>query len=135
MKRIVLVSCVSVKKDESCQAWDLYDSAWFKKAKVYAKSLNPDKIYILSAKYGLLNPDEIIAPYNETLNNMTAMERKNWAEKVKQQMKNEGIKLTDKIIFLAGQRYRENLEEGFKKSEVPMRGLRIGQQMKFMGNI
>jgi len=132
MKKIVFISCVKSKKSIPCAAIDFYVSPWFKKARDYAKSLYPDKIYILSAKYGLVDSKHIISPYDETLNNMKSEQRKIWAEKVLAQIKNAGINFDDNVIFLAGQKYRENLIRNFINVEIPLRGLGIGKQLQVM---
>ncbi len=63
---IVLVSCVKTKQDRRCRAGDMYTSALFQKMMAYAQSLKPKRIFILSAKYGLLSPDDMIEPYEQT---------------------------------------------------------------------
>jgi cytoplasmic iron level regulating protein YaaA (DUF328/UPF0246 family) len=74
----------------------------FRKAYAYATK-NYDFVAILSAKYGLLFPDDEIEPYDLTLNTMKSQQRKDWAKKVFTQMKNR-LKLNDfdKIFFHAG---------------------------------
>ena len=72
MKKIVLISCVSQKRTQRSKAKDLYVSVLFKKNLAYARRLNPDAIYILSAKYCLLDLETEIDPYNLTLNTMSA---------------------------------------------------------------
>ena len=52
----------------------------------YALKLAPDKIFILSAKYGLVGLDEEIEPYDLTLNTMLAKEIKHWADGVLHQL-------------------------------------------------
>ena len=42
----------------------------------YAKKMTPDKIFILSAKHGLLSLSQEIKPYDKTLNNMQSNEIK-----------------------------------------------------------
>lgn len=112
--KIALISCVS-KKDKDAEhtpvpAYKLYTSALFRKAYAYAKNHKPDRIYILSAKYGLLNEIKKVKAYNQTLNNMSAIQRKAWAQTVLNQIKSEGIDLEkDEFIILAGRKYRENL--------------------------
>ena len=64
--RVVLISCVSKKKDTPVAAKDMYVSALFKGAYKYAYTLGADKVLILSAKYGLLEETDVIEPYNET---------------------------------------------------------------------
>ena len=68
MKRVVLIACCSKKQNIRCKAKDMYISPLFKYSYKYASQLKPDYIFILSAKYGLINVDDIIEPYNETLN-------------------------------------------------------------------
>ena len=67
MKRIVLISCVSRKGKTKAKAKDLYKGPLFTNSLEYAKSLNPDKIFILSALHNLLDLDTEIEPYDVTL--------------------------------------------------------------------
>jgi len=132
MRKIVLISCVSVKLDHKARAEDLYVSPLFKYSLSYAKSLKPDMIYILSAKYGLLELDNIIEPYNTTLNTMSSDAIKSWSEKVLIRLK-EKINLdSDQIIFLAGDNYRKYLIPHIKNYTIPLFGLGIGKQLKFL---
>jgi len=104
----------------------------FRKAYAYAVK-NYDFVAILSAKYGLLFPDDRIVPYNLTLNDMSSYEVKEWTEKVFKQM-NKRLQLSDfsKAFFHAGKRYRQylipKLESIEIHCEVPLRNLGIGKQ-------
>ena len=82
MKTIVLISCVKKKLKQPAMAKVLYSSDLFQKMYQYAQMLTPDMIFILSAKYGLLVPDEIIAPYEKTLKKMKISERRQWSQGV-----------------------------------------------------
>jgi hypothetical protein len=53
---VVLLSCVKSKRATRCRAGDMYTSPLFQKMMAYAKSLHPKHVFILSAKYGLLDP-------------------------------------------------------------------------------
>jgi len=134
MRTVYLVSCVGMKKRGTHPAKDLYDSPWFKKARAYVERQG-GPWYILSAKYGLLDPDEKIPPYEMTLNNMPAAERRAWARSVLEDLRRV-IRPTDHIVFLAGQRYREYLIAEVRRvsSEVsvPMEGLGIGEQLAWL---
>lgn len=133
MRRIVCIACVSQKQTQAAPAKDLYISDWFKKALAYTEQiLKPDEVFILSAKYGLLNLDEVIEPYNVTLNQFKTSEVKAWANRVLEQLQSKVDVEEDEVIFLAGERYRKFLEPAFKHSSVPMKGLGIGQQLKFL---
>jgi cytoplasmic iron level regulating protein YaaA (DUF328/UPF0246 family) len=132
MRKIVLISCVSVKQERPARAEELYISPLFKYGLAYAKSLKPDKIYILSAKYGLVGLDEVIEPYNVTLNNMSSMEIKEWSEKVLSKMRQTINLDVDQIIFLAGENYRKYLMPYIKNYSIPLKGLGIGKQLKYL---
>lgn len=130
--KIVLISCASKKLPEKAKATDIYISPLFKLNKKYAKSLNPDKIFILSAKYELLNQEEIIEPYNETLNKMSSKEIEKWAKKVLTKLRKVSNLKKDEFIFLAGEKYRKYLIPHLKNYEIPLKGLGIGKQLKFL---
>ena len=129
MKKIILISCVSQKRAYRSRAKDLYISALFKKNLAYARRLNPDAIYILSAKYGLLELGSEIEPYNLTLNIMSAGEIRNWADKVLQQLSQVTNLNDDHFIFLAGMKYRKYLLPNLRSYEIPFEGLTIGRQL------
>jgi len=118
------------------QARELYCSTWFLKARDYVEA-HALPWFILSAKYGLVNPDQVIQPYNLTLKDMAADERRAWARMVASGLQGKCEKGTFIIIF-AGQYYREYLIpviEGWGcEIEVPLRGLGIGQQLKWLKN-
>lgn len=137
MQTIILVSCVSKKRTEPALARDLYISPWFRKARAYAEH-HGDAWYILSAKHHLITPVTWIAPYNTTLNTMPALERQDWSARVVQMLRDILLPQYDRLVILAGQRYRQyvvpRLELAGFEVEVPMAGLSIGQQLQWLGN-
>jgi len=132
MKKIVLISCVKKKLDHKAKAKDMYISTLFRYNLEYAYSLHADKIFILSAKYGLLELDKEIEPYEKTLNNMSSAEIKNWASSVSNQLNTVANLKEDKFIFLAGEKYRKYLLPYLMHYEIPMIGLPIGKQLNFL---
>ena len=132
MKHIILISCVSQKLTIKSKAKDLYISTLFKKNLEYALSLNPSQIFILSAKYGLVELDETIEPYDKTLNNMSSFEKKEWAELVVNKLRKLTDLRKDKFTFLAGNNYRKYLIPHLKFYEIPMNGLPIGKQLQWL---
>ncbi|WP_369691304.1 DUF6884 domain-containing protein [Neobacillus soli] len=73
-----------------------------------------DEWYVLSAKYGLIRQQDVIEPYELTLNNMKAAERKTWSELVLRQVQNMQLDITE-IDFYAGEKYRLYLIPDFKQ--------------------
>ncbi len=130
--KIVLLSCASKKSDKKQKAQNLYISDYFKSNLNYAEKLNPDKIFVVSAKYGLLELDEEIGPYNLSLNNMSKQEREKWGKKVLLQLQEKTDLENDEFIFLCGEKYREFLISYIKDYKIPLKGLGIGKQLKFL---
>ncbi len=129
-KRIVLVSCASRKIAQRATARDLYDSPLFKLSMMYAEKLQPDEIFILSAKHGLLSLDKEIEPYEKTLNNMSTNEVMQWASRVLQQINQVCLIDETEFTFLAGNTYRRYLVPHLKHTQIPLEGLRIGKQLQ-----
>ncbi len=132
MRKVVFISCVSKKRNHKTRAEELYISDLFKKNLAYAKSLKPDVIYIMSAKYGLLSLNDAIEPYEQTLNTMADKDVRIWAAGVLEQLRDKVDFVNDKAMFLAGERYRKYLTPHFKNISVPMQGFRIGEQLAFL---
>lgn len=136
---ICLVQCVSQKNPKRALARDLYVSHWFRLARRYVETIGCPW-FILSAKHGLVAPDQILAPYEQTLNTMAIADRRAWACSVETQMEEQLGRLQmpsgDRIVILAGLRYREflmdYLRRRFSSVEVPMEGLRIGEQLSWL---
>jgi hypothetical protein len=103
---ICLVSCVGAKRAAPSPAADLYQSDWFIRARAYAETVG-SCWYILSAKHGLVHPDQVIGPYEQTLNTMGVSERRNWACLVREQMDKQMPDATH-IVVLAGQRLSQH---------------------------
>ena len=129
MKKVVLISCVKSKLNVPAKAKDLYTSDLFRSAIVYAYYLKADKIFILSAKYGLLELDQVIAPYEMTLNKMGEPQKRAWAGTVINALRQKTNFQSDLFIILAGENYRKYLIPAFKHYEVPLEGLGFGQQL------
>lgn len=114
------------------RAEDLYISPLFKINLAFSHSLKPTKIFILSAKYGLVDLEQELEPYEQTLNTMSAPEIKNWAEKVKEQMRGKIDFENDEVVFLAGEKYRKYLLSFFRNVSIPLKGLSIGKQLQYL---
>ena len=132
MRSIVLVSCVKLKLKHPAQVKDIYISDWFKSALKYAETLNPDLICVLSAKHGLLALNDEIAPYEITLNTMSRKEIKTWATVVTAKLALLSDLQQDRFVLLAGEKYRALLVPHLAHYEVPMQGLKFGQQLQFL---
>jgi hypothetical protein len=137
MKSVALVSCVSQKLDKAAPAAELYTSDWFRKAVAWIKAATFDQWYILSAKHGLVAPDQRIRPYDETLARMKKDDRRKWAKRVTSQVvETVGIHPPAAITILAGDKYREFLVPELRswdyRIELPLKGMGIGEQKRWL---
>lgn len=67
MSFIIILACSGAKRDvEKCEAGDLYTGQIFLKGKKVATRLSIP-YWILSAKYGIITPDEVVDNYNQKL--------------------------------------------------------------------
>lgn len=128
---IVFLSCVKTKQATRCAARNMYTSDLFKKSLAYAEKLQPAHIYILSAKYGLLELQDVIEPYNATLVGANDATCKRWAYMVYKQMLEKNINFNDEAVFLCGKNYRKYLITKFTNAAAPLKHLGIGQQLAY----
>lgn len=93
---IRLISCGSSKMDQRAVAANLYIGNLFKMGKKWAESYPDDRWAILSAKWGLVFPDEVLFPYDFTFKKAP----EGWAEKVLERIPEE-----TEILVAAPTRY------------------------------
>jgi len=144
MSKIVLIACVSQKLNKKAKAKDLYTSQLFKYSLAYAHSLNPDKIFILSALHHLLDLEMEIEPYNVTLSNIPKSKRKEglivlsqaekieWGKKVVKMLSEQTDLQYDQFILLAGQEYIKPIKPYIKNLDDRLHGLRQGERVKYL---
>lgn len=124
---IALISCSKTKSNTRTKAMHMYQGNLFLKSLMFCFRYNI-KTYILLAKYGLLDLEDVIDPYEDTLNNKSKLERLEWSDRVNASLVSLGI--SEAIIF-AGKRYHEFLNI---KKILPLEGLRLGQQLKWFND-
>lgn len=137
MDSIYFISCVSKKATSPSVAADLYTSVWFRKARAWVET-EGSPWFILSARHGLVAPDAVISPYDDTLNRMPVAERRIWAQRVVDEVDRMSLR-PDRFVIFAGARYREflvgPLVDRARTVTVPMLGLSIGQQLRWLSSI
>lgn len=133
MTAIYLVACVAQKLDRRARAADLYRSDWFCKARTFVEETG-SSWFVLSAAHGLVAPSKRLDPYDVTLRDLSAAERRLWGQKTVVQLRRAiGARHPGSIVFLAGRLYREPLL-GFAgdRALIPMEGMGIGQQKAWL---
>ena len=132
--RVALVSCVKRKQTVPAPARELYVSALFRGMRRFAES-HADRWFILSAEHGLVTPETVVAPYERTLNRMTAQERRAWAARVLESLERE-VSPGDTVVLLAGKRYREGIVPALEarriEVQIPLEGRGLGRQLQWL---
>lgn len=134
MNTVCLVACTSKKALYPTTAEDLYRSPLFDGAKWFAKS-RCNSWFILSAKHGLLAPNDMVEPYDKSLHQLDDSDRQAWAEQVYSKL-SVSIEPSAKIVFLAGDKYRQYLQKYFdlegRLTSAPLSELGIGSQVSWL---
>jgi len=131
--KIALIACCKTKKEGIMKAKDIYISQLFKGYYNIAKK-ECDKIYILSARYGILNENDYISSYQETLNDKTEYEKKLYAYKIYQDL-SKILNSNDIIYWYAGENYKKYLTKVIKNKQIHYsKNLTIGKILKKLKN-
>ena len=139
MTSVGLVGCGSAKLRHPALARDLYTGALFRKSRAYVEA-RCDRWYVLSAKHGLVDPDQILEPYDVRLGRVIprAPERSalpvwDWAAMVTEQLV-EALRDVHRpeLTVLAGEQYRTILHPCRWIFSEPMKGLGIGEQLAWL---
>lgn len=110
--RVGLIACSAGKLDGAAPARELYSGPIFQLAKAWMERRvaggGVQEWAILSARHGLVMPDQMIARYDLALADMTAAERGEWADRTRQQLLD---RWGESCIYqvLAGEYYRAAL--------------------------
>lgn len=135
MQDVVLIGCTKSKRDRPSPARELYqESDLFQKRLRYAEWRDPDLMLVLSAKHHVLEMDEIVAPYDVTLYDMSAGRVRAWATEVCTQLREVADLERDRFIILAGRKYYEELLAHLSHVEIPTEGMKIGETKSFLGS-
>lgn len=110
MKNLLLISCSQRKKktDNPISAWDLYDGVIYRVLKKNLIDFTNLDVLILSAKYGLIQPQEIITWYDQKMTRKRAVELKSEVEKTWKKINVERYK---NIFVCLGVNYRYAMPE------------------------
>ena len=137
--RVCIIGCSDAKNDTQQAAETLYRSQLFAKSRRYASSAAFDRWFIVSARYGLVEPSQIIAPYDMRLR---AADAGQWAHSVVNRLRHElqapadvtilaGALYADPIADCIEERRREN-DQGWVAVRRPLAGLGIDRRLQFL---
>ena len=137
MLDVALVGCGKDKHDGSRRAFDLYKGNLTRAALSHA-ARNHAHVAILSAKYGLLLPDDVVDSYTLKLDQLSCPERCAWAAQVVARLDQLTSGSPARFTIYAGKPYIETLvnHPAFRRHPEweyadPLRGLEVGQRLSW----
>ena len=105
---VVLVGCVKSKRTTAAPAADLHTSTLFARRRRYAEASGAPW-FVVSSRWGLVAPDEVIAPYDVYLGDQSAAFRRAWGEFVVEQL-HQHLDLRGTVVEIhAGDHYVDAL--------------------------
>jgi hypothetical protein len=130
---VVLIGCVRTKRPAAAAAADLFTGPLFAGRHRYAVASGLPW-YILSAKFGLLAPDDVIGPYDVYLADQSPAYRRAWGEFVVAQLEQLQPGLRGRVVEVhAGAAYVDPLRGPLAARGValvsPLAHLRQGEQL------
>ncbi len=133
--RTILLGCVKQKRASVSPARDLYRSPLWRGRRRYAEA-SGDPWLILSAKHGVVAPDDPLSPYDLALADLSARERRLWGAQVVHELERRLGGLEGKHLEVhAGEHYRAAIADGLERSgaslNAPLQGLRLGHQLRW----
>lgn len=136
-----LVGCTKAKlevpgpdgKPLPLPARELYSPSYvFKRSVEYLKRRCVDAWYVLSAKHGLVEPDELLAPYNETLSKAPRRVVEAWNDRVRAALRERLAGRRVKFILMAGESYAGAVVGLGAEVEEPLKGLSTGHRRSWL---
>src|SRR5262245_20543049 len=128
MTDIALIACARRKGAEPAPARELYTSPLFQLAAPYCDAAC-DCWFVLSARHGLVEPTQLLAPYDASLRGLNKAARAAWAAGVVGQLRERGLLgAGHRLQIHAGALYADPLTP-LLRAEQPLRGLGIGRRL------
>lgn len=129
--KIALISCSQKKLSRPAPARELYCSPLFRLSLAYAEQ-HCERAYVLSAKHGLVDLDQVIEPYDDVLTSRSKAERRLWGARVALSLRARHS--TGQLVMLAGEPYVLAVRWNYPSVDQgrfvdPLRGLQIGQRL------
>jgi hypothetical protein len=123
---LIVIPCGARKLDHRARAADMYIGSYHRACRRAAEALRPDRLVILSARYGLLDLDDEIEPYDTAHGAADAVT----ARVLLDQAENLGITALDPVVVLGGARHAALAKAVWPHALTPLSGTRgMGEQI------
>ncbi len=111
----------------------LYRSEFFRLGRSYAHSQDPALLFVLSAKWGLLPADQVVAPYPEMMSQLQEPEvLDTWAEGIVQTLHGRLDPQRYQWMVLGLRRFAYPLAKALPHAKMPLDGMNFVQAINFL---
>ena len=118
-ERIAVIACTKAKLRHEARAIELYSASPLFRRSVEQAVADGLRIWVLSTKYGLIDGDVIIAPYERTFEAMSPADRQAWDQLVDSQVTLCCQEATIReVVFFAGTAYRDAVKAMWERRSV-----------------
>ncbi|WP_377273059.1 DUF6884 domain-containing protein [Peterkaempfera sp. SMS 1(5)a] len=122
---LIVIPCGSRKLDHPARAAEMYIGSYHRACRRAAEALQPDRLVILSARYGLLDLDDEIEPYDTPHGAAGAVT----ARLLQDQAVERRIAALDPVVVLGGARHVALAKAVWPDARTPLSGTRgMGEQ-------
>lgn len=129
MTKVALIACTKSKLSVAAPALHLYRSPMFRWSAAYAERWGAESVYVLSAKHGVVEGSQVLAPYDATLIGAPRQVRREWAELALEELAARHDLARDRFLLLAGEAYLGDLRSRLRQRVEPLLGLSIGRRL------
>lgn len=132
---LYLVGCGKSKRADPTAAGDLYTDPLVQKSLTYAQqeaAASGGTVRILSALHGAVELDHVLDPYDLSMNDLAAAERRAWGDRVADTLAADVEHERARLVVLAGRMYADPLRRHFPRIGEPMRGLGLGRRLRWL---
>lgn len=120
--RVALVGCSALKSPTPAAAREFYTSPLFRAAYAYAEK-TADLVFVVSALYGAVTPEQVLKPYDRSLRGLRKSEREDWgARTVAEVLGSARVRRFGEkpvLVLLAGEVYADALLHGAHWHNLP----------------
>ena len=107
MKKVAVINCGAEKRHNASRAKDLYTGSLFVASRKYVES-QYDEYIILSAKYHMCLPDDLLIPYELYLGDLSKEDKEAWVNETFSEITQQ-FDLDTEFDFYTSKMYQEEL--------------------------
>lgn len=132
--KIAIIPCTNQKTDSPGPAREVWKGSHFQFTLLHAETFY-DKVLIMSYKYGFIDPDYEIEPYDINIQHQPAVERLKWWWLVREHIQEVAELKPELVAIYTGNFERDRIikeffQHGVRNIIVPWEGLGVGERMQ-----